>query len=544
MPEAATRLIDALQHAAKEMNHDRAAAVTDELVALIRRDPSAVTEPEAFRAARCLRRNRLFAQLEHLVEAYFRHATRYPLLRTLYAQALIDQDELMAALEVLLELLAEAPNDARAMEEARGLIGRVHKQAFVRAGEPIPSHGAAALRLAVDAYADAYSRAAVDPLWPAINLVACMTRARADGITVREAPDAKGLAREILKKVELAIAAEHQKALDENRDPRDPPWLLATGLEATLALDDDDATVAWGRRYLGCCDANAFEYGSTLRQLTELWRLHERRGRLSATVVPMLEAELLKTQTGAVVSGALGARTVQASDAELQAVWGIERFQAYTWLRRAVRNGDAVARVERVTGAPVGTGFLLRGEDLSPEWAGKLIFLTNQHVVDDPPGPKGVHPTRARIRFTTDRNVAPEGLGVERILWRSRGSAELLDAVVLQLNGLPAAPATLDVGDRAALQLSAQRPSRIYIIGHPRGEALSYSMYENELAAIEPPLIYYRSPTLEGSSGSPVFDPEWYLVAIHHSAVPGRQANRGTFIDAVKAAITADPARR
>jgi V8-like Glu-specific endopeptidase len=45
-------------------------------------------------------------------------------------------------------------------------------------------------------------------------------------------------------------------------------------------------------------------------------------------------------------------------------------------------------------------------------------------------------------------------------------------------------------------------------------------------------LVHYRTPTEPGSSGSPVFDDQWRLVAIHHkgsSNLPKLNGKPGTY---------------
>jgi V8-like Glu-specific endopeptidase len=58
---------------------------------------------------------------------------------------------------------------------------------------------------------------------------------------------------------------------------------------------------------------------------------------------------------------------------------------------------------------------------------------------------------------------------------------------------------------------------RIYIIGHPAGGTLQLSLQDNALLDFEGRLLHYRTPTVGGSSGSPVFDSDWNLVGIHHA---------------------------
>jgi V8-like Glu-specific endopeptidase len=65
------------------------------------------------------------------------------------------------------------------------------------------------------------------------------------------------------------------------------------------------------------------------------------------------------------------------------------------------------------------------------------------------------------------------------------------------------------------------------VIGYPGGRDLSFSFEDNELLDHEgppgghPPIpgvcrVHYRAPTEGGSSGSPVFNDQWEVIALHH----------------------------
>jgi hypothetical protein len=75
------------------------------------------------------------------------------------------------------------------------------------------------------------------------------------------------------------------------------------------------------------------------------------------------------------------------------------------------------------------------------------------------------------------------------------------------------------------------------------------SMRDNHVLDHDEVRLHYRTPTLGGSSGSPVFNRAWELIAVHHA---GRQrmpmlhgkpetypANEGIWIDRVVAALAA-----
>jgi endonuclease G len=64
----------------------------------------------------------------------------------------------------------------------------------------------------------------------------------------------------------------------------------------------------------------------------------------------------------------------------------------------------------------------------------------------------------------------------------------------------------------------------INIVQHPRGERKQVVVSENRLVQLLERHAHYQADTLPGSSGSPVFNKQWEVVALHHSGVPRRDA--------------------
>ena len=83
-----------------------------------------------------------------------------PKIRRLYAQGLIEEGKLSAALDILRALVADTAADPRAAgenAEARGLIGRVHKQRFVARTAAENTGARLALEEAVKSYYGVYT---------------------------------------------------------------------------------------------------------------------------------------------------------------------------------------------------------------------------------------------------------------------------------------------------------------------------------------------------------------------------------------------------
>lgn len=68
-------------------------------------------------------------------------------------------------------------------------------------------------------------------------------------------------------------------------------------------------------------------------------------------------------------------------------------------------------------------------------------------------------------------------------------------------------------------QLSPRSP--LNILQHPEGETLKVSLSNNGVVKtqVNKGLVLYVNPTKRGSSGSPCFDEDWRLVALHHKSM-------------------------
>jgi endonuclease G len=62
------------------------------------------------------------------------------------------------------------------------------------------------------------------------------------------------------------------------------------------------------------------------------------------------------------------------------------------------------------------------------------------------------------------------------------------------------------------------------IVQHPDGGPKVVALRENSLLTILDDFLHYRADTNPGSSGAPVYNDQWQLVALHHSGVPRKDA--------------------
>jgi V8-like Glu-specific endopeptidase len=67
---------------------------------------------------------------------------------------------------------------------------------------------------------------------------------------------------------------------------------------------------------------------------------------------------------------------------------------------------------------------------------------------------------------------------------------------------------------------------RVAIVQHPGGRPKQVALQHNLVRAVLPDVLQYWTDTDLGSSGSPVFDQQWNVVALHHFSVPAPAEDR------------------
>ena len=215
-----------------------------------------------------------------------------------------------------------------------------------------------------------------------------------------------------------------------------------------------------------------------------------------------------------------------------------------SWYKKGLDQCNAVARIEKLNNRGMGTGWLVKASDFFPGREGVLV-LTNAHVISNE-SDSAVLPEDAQVHF----QVLGEKFRVKEVVWSS--PVNDLDATLVSIDGVPATQ-PLVLHSRHVEMSPAPKPApRLYIIGHPQGRDIEFSLQDNLLLGCNEKLLHYRTPTEPGSSGSPVFESEdWRVVALHHGGSPTLarldgldgtyEANEGIAILAIRQRIQQPP---
>ena len=518
----------------RTFDQEGTAALCGELIDHLRKTDTPYPEKDAKRVLQHLRNKRFFGHMQNVADAMIQSGQQAPQITRQYAQSLLDQSNLTAAIHVLTALVAETPGNPEENAEARGLLGRAYKQLYVDAHGSSSASRRSHLERAIRSYYDVYVSNPQIYLWHGINTVALICRAERDAIPVSGYPEGKALAKEILDQVE-----------SRDLDGKAEMWDFGTAAEACLALDRPDEALSWIRRYVEGPSADAFELASTLRQFTEVWQL-ESDTEPGMHLLPVIRAALLRKEGSHLDVGPTdfeqGPLAVLADGGQLERVLGKDGFVTVKWYKTGMERCCAVARVELEDGQGVGTGFLVNGKDLHASLDEDLLFLTNAHVISHASQVKGaLSPEEAVIMFHArgSENHNPEEYRVKKILWTS--PPDQLDATLIRLD--KSVQGIIPYPIASGLPVVDDSNQRVYIIGHPSGGTLSFSMHDNILLDHESPFLHYRTPTEGGSSGSPVFNQQWKLIGLHHkggtrlqklNGKPGSYAaNEGIWIQAI-----------
>lgn len=188
-----------------------------------------------------------------------------------------------------------------------------------------------------------------------------------------------------------------------------------------------------------------------------------------------------------------------------------DTFLPINFLEKGVIKSRSVAKVEINNGSTikVGTGFLFK---LKGHY--DLFFITNNHVINDK---SDILSTRIIFDYEEDvygNSKASKSFTIDMNgPWYTSNPSEL-DVTIFKLIS------TEDIDQFGHLLLNkvtTHKNDFVNIIQHPAGQFKKIALYHNIVTNISDHKVQYLTDTMPGSSGSPVFNSQWEVVAIHHS---------------------------
>jgi endonuclease G len=196
-------------------------------------------------------------------------------------------------------------------------------------------------------------------------------------------------------------------------------------------------------------------------------------------------------------------------------------FMSISFLDVARAASRSIARVVFADGRAQGSGFMV-----SP-----VLFLTNQHVFQNAEQAKGF-----LLEFNYELDF--RSIGLEPTVFKldpdrfflSSDETDL-DYALVAIGPKVSGPLEHDdIGFLPMINNDDKQMKSIFVncIQHPDGNPKQLVVRENRLTARTPNTLIYSSDTLPGSSGSPVCNDDWEVIALHHYGGPYRAiADRG-----------------
>lgn len=207
---------------------------------------------------------------------------------------------------------------------------------------------------------------------------------------------------------------------------------------------------------------------------------------------------------------------LQQRGLELEGIVGEDGSVWLSFFSCGLKAARAVGRVVKLhRGQPdeaIGTGVLI----------GSGLLLTNNHVT-----PAAEDATDMGVELGYDYGDDGSELPYEtcrfepdRCFWTS----EELDFTVVAVADLNGRPPGEKYGTVPLIAQTgkAVKAEVLNVIHHPGGNRKRLSIRANRMVAEDELWLRYTSATLPGSSGAPVFNDQWEMVALHHGGVPMR----------------------
>ncbi|WP_454650224.1 trypsin-like peptidase domain-containing protein [Bradyrhizobium liaoningense] len=184
-------------------------------------------------------------------------------------------------------------------------------------------------------------------------------------------------------------------------------------------------------------------------------------------------------------------------------VWGRNTLKSLSWLHEGLNRARSVCRVVTPTG--LGSGFIM----------GCGMLVTNNHVLRSP---EEADAATVEFNFQEDESgrlcpVTPYGLDSSRF-----ATDRELDCTIVKIDQGDT-PINISSWGRLTGEVKKlpELGDHVTIIQHPNGGLKQIGLTANEIVNIFESRLHYMTDTLPGSSGSPVFNDDWQVIAIHRA---------------------------
>ena len=187
------------------------------------------------------------------------------------------------------------------------------------------------------------------------------------------------------------------------------------------------------------------------------------------------------------------------------------------FLMRGIQQAVSVCRIETLAGKALGTGFLID----------RNLLLTNHHVLQAENSSSESMDANAQnmlLRFgyfTAKGGKATDGqtFRLDQTQPVVRYSpTEKLDYALLRVEDAIKKATEIKKAD-CDFESSPSQGMGLTILQHPEGESMKLAVSRDGITSIlqQSGLVQYATKTAGGSSGSPCFNEDWKVVALHHA---------------------------
>ena len=206
-----------------------------------------------------------------------------------------------------------------------------------------------------------------------------------------------------------------------------------------------------------------------------------------------------------------------SEELQLQGLFTAEPdFLDVGFLMSAIQQAVSVCRIEALNGRALGTGFLLK----------KNLLLTNYHVLQEHDSPledliSSAHNILLRFGyFTAKGGGTTDGqtfrLDQDNPIVECSPTNKLDYALLRVENKISKASKVREA--ECDFESSLSEGMDLTILQHPEGETMKLAASKDGIARILPNgLVQYANKAAGGSSGSPCFNEDWKVVALHHA---------------------------